>query len=92
MFMKVFLNGKICLTLVIIQKIKSFLMILINKLLVKWKMNIVEWSYYWSIHWIKIKDALNKKKIVGIESSTAKGVNIPTEFNEFKDVLFNKKS
>ena len=25
------------------------------------------------------------------ESSTAKGVNITTEFNEFKDVLFNKK-
>ena len=31
------------------------------------------------------------KKIDGSESSTAKGVNIATEFNEFKDVLFNKK-
>ena len=31
------------------------------------------------------------KKIDGSESSTAKGVNITTEFNEFKDVLFNKK-
>ena len=31
------------------------------------------------------------KKIGGSESSTAKGVNIATEFNEFKDVLFNKK-
>ena len=31
------------------------------------------------------------KKIDGGESSTAKGVNITTEFNEFKDVLFNKK-
>ena len=31
------------------------------------------------------------RKINGIESSTAKGVNIATEFNEFKDVLFNKK-
>ena len=30
-----FLNGKICLTLVIILKIQSFLMILIKKLLVK---------------------------------------------------------
>ena len=30
-------------------------------------------------------------KIDGSESSTAKGVNIATEFNEFKDVLFNKK-
>ena len=31
------------------------------------------------------------KKIDGKECNTAKGVNIGTEFNEFKDVLFNKK-
>ena len=31
------------------------------------------------------------KKIDGSESSTAKGVSTATEFNEFKDVLFNKK-
>ena len=31
------------------------------------------------------------QKIYGKESSTAKGVNITTEFNELKDVLFNKK-
>ena len=31
------------------------------------------------------------KKIDGGESSTAKGVNITTEFNEFKNILFNKK-
>ena len=31
------------------------------------------------------------KKINGIESSTTKGVNIATEFNEFKYVLFKKK-
>ena len=31
------------------------------------------------------------KKIDGSKSSTSKGVNIATEFNEFKDVLFNKK-
>ena len=31
------------------------------------------------------------KTIDGSGSSTAKGVNIATEFNEFKDVLFNKK-
>ena len=30
------------------------------------------------------------KKIDGSESNTAKGVNIATEFNEFKDVLFKK--
>ena len=31
------------------------------------------------------------KKIDGSESNTAKGVNISTEFNDFKDVLFKKK-
>ena len=35
MFMKSLLNGKTCLTLVIIQKIQSFLMKLIKKLLAK---------------------------------------------------------
>ena len=30
------------------------------------------------------------RKIDGSETSTAKGVNIATEFNDFKDVLFNK--
>ena len=28
----------------------------------------------------------------GKESNTAKGVNIATEFNEFRDTLFNKKT
>ena len=31
------------------------------------------------------------KKNDGKECNTAKGVNIATEFNEFKDVLFNEK-
>ena len=31
------------------------------------------------------------KNIDGKESNTAKGVNIATEFNEFKSTLFNKK-
>ena len=31
------------------------------------------------------------RKMNGGESSTAKGVNITTDFNEFTDVLFNKK-
>ena len=38
-----------------------------------------------------VENVFNKKKINGSESSTTKGVNIATEFNEFKDVLFNKK-
>ena len=31
------------------------------------------------------------KNIDGKESNTAKGVNIATEFSEFKDTLLNKK-
>ena len=31
------------------------------------------------------------KKIDGKEHDTAKGVNIATEFDNFKDALFNKK-
>ena len=31
------------------------------------------------------------KKIDGKECNTAKGVNVATEFNKLKDVLFNKK-
>ena len=31
------------------------------------------------------------KKIDGKESNTDNGVNIATEFNKFKDVLFSKK-
>ena len=37
-----FLSGKICLILIIIQKIKGPLMRLINKFLVKWKINLGE--------------------------------------------------
>ena len=37
-----FLSGRICLTLVTIQKIESLLMGLIKKLLEKWKINLVE--------------------------------------------------
>ena len=41
---------------------------------------------------IRLKSKMHSiKKIEGNESSTAKGINIATEFNEFKDVLFNKK-
>ena len=31
------------------------------------------------------------KNIDGKKSNTTKGVNIATEFNEFKDILFDKK-
>ena len=42
MLMNNFLSGKICLTLVIIQNIHSFLTRPIETLLVKWKINLVE--------------------------------------------------
>ena len=42
------------------------------------------------MYWTKVKNVLIKK-LNGSESSTTKGVNTATEFNEFKDVLFNKK-
>ena len=40
---------------------------------------------------IELKSKMYSIKKNGIESSTSKGVNIATEFNAFKDVLFNKK-
>ena len=41
---------------------------------------------------IGLKSKINAiKKIDGRESNTAKGVSIVAEFNEFKDVSFNKK-
>ena len=41
--------------------------------------------------WIKVKDVFHKKNIDGKESNTVKGVNIATEFNEFRDTLFKEK-
>ena len=41
---------------------------------------------------VRLKSKMySMKNIDGKESNTAKGVNIATEFNEFKDTLFNKK-
>ena len=41
---------------------------------------------------VKLKSKMYSMKITdGKESNKAKGVNIATEFNEFKDTLFNKK-
>ena len=42
MLMKNSVSGKISSMLVIIQKIQSFMMRVIRKLLAKWKMNLVE--------------------------------------------------
>ena len=41
---------------------------------------------------IGLKSKMHSMKTIdGKESNTAKGVNIATEFNEFKDILFKKK-
>ena len=41
---------------------------------------------------VGLKSKMNSKKnIDGKESNMAEGVNIATEFNEFKDTLFKKK-
>ena len=79
MFMKMFLSEKICLTLVIIQKTQSFLIILIKKLLVEWKSGGVIIDEFVGLR----SKMYSIKKIDGKESSTAKGVNTATEFNEF---------
>ena len=87
--MKNFLSTSICLTLVTFQKIQSFLMRLIKKVIGKIK---DEFGEVIVDEFVGLKSKMKSMKIIdGKESNTAKGVNIATEFNEFKDVLFNKK-
>ena len=89
MFMKTFLNGKICLTLIIIQKIQSFFDDANKKVIGKMK---DEYGGVIIDEFVGLKSKMHSiKKVNGKESSTAKGVKVATEFNEFKDVLFNKK-
>ena len=77
--MRNFSSGKICLTLVTIPKIQSFLIRLI-KVIEKMKDKFVGLrSKMYSI-----------KKVGGKEYNTVKGVSIATEFKKFKDILFNK--
>ena len=61
---------------------------LIKKLLAKRKINLVGYCKW--ICWIKVKSVFCKK-VDGKEYNTAKGVNVGTEFDGFKDVLFNEK-
>ena len=84
--MNIFLNGKICSTLVIIQKFYDDAN---KKVIGKMK---DEYGGVITDQFVGLKSKMYSiRKINGSESSTAKGVNIATEFNEFKDVLFNKK-
>ena len=89
MFMKNFLSETICLTLVIIQKIQSFLMKLIKKVIDKRK---DEFGGVIVNEFVGLKSKMYSIiKIDGKEHNTAKGVSITTEFDKFKDVLFNEK-
>ena len=86
--MKNFLSRKICLILVIIQKIQGFLMRLIKKLLAKIK---YEFGGVIVNEAAGLKSKMySMKNINGKEFNTAKGLSIATEFDKFKDVLFNK--
>ena len=82
------LSTNICLTLVTIQKLQSFLARQRKKVIGKMKDDfggfIVE-------EFVGLKSKMYSiKKIDGKELQTAKGVNI-AEFNEFKDVFYGKK-
>ena len=86
--MKIFLNGKICLTLNYLKDSKFFdnpNKKFIGKVKDGYGGVIID-------KFVGLKSKMYSiKKIDGKESSTAEGVNIATEYNEFKDVLFNKK-
>ena len=86
MFMKSFLNGKISLILVAIQKIFFFDKTnkkVIGKMKDEFGGVIVD-------EFVGLKSKMYSiKKIDGKE---AKGVSIATEFNKFKDVLFNEEN
>ena len=89
MFMKNFLSIDICLTLVTIQKIQ----ILFNQANKKNYSKIIDESKEKIIdEFVELRSKMHSmKNIDGKESNVAKGVNIATEVNEFKDTLFNKK-
>ena len=84
--MKNFSYGKICLTLVIIQK---FFNETNQKVIGKMK---DEFGGVIVIEFVGLKSKMySMKKTNGREYNTAKGASIATEFDKFKDVLFNKK-
>ena len=76
-------------TIVIIQKIQKFFEETNKKVIGKMK---DEFDGVIVIEFVGLKSKMYSiKKIDGKEHNTAKGVNIATEFDNFKDVLFNKK-
>ena len=88
MFIKIFLNTNFYLTLAVFQKTKFYdnqNEMVVSKIKHKYKgIPINKFMGFKSkMNWILLDE--------GEQSSAAKGVNIATEFNEFKDTLFNKK-
>ena len=86
---KEFLSGKICLTFSNYSKDSTFYDDTNKKVIGKMK---DEYGGAIIDQFIGLKSKMYSiKKINGSESSTTKGVNIVTELNEFKNILFNKK-
>ena len=87
MFRKNFLNTSICLILAISQETEFYDNQ--NKMVIG-KMKVVNKGI--SIKFVGLKSKMHSMlSDDGKESNTAKGVNTVTEFNEFRDCLFNKK-
>ena len=89
MFMKNFLSTSICLTLEIAQKTQKFYdnqnEMVIGKMKVENKGISIN-------KFVGLKPKMySMLSDDGKESNTAKGVKIATDFNEFRDTLFNKK-
>ena len=88
MFMKNFFNTKIRLISVTLLKIRSFL---IGPIKVIGRMKKV-FEGKATGEFVRLSQKMHSMKTIdGKESNTVKGVIVATEFNEFKDTLFNKK-
>ena len=88
-FIKNFLNTNTCLVSVTIQKIQKFFAQSNKKVIGKMK-DVSEGKIIDEFVGLKSK-MYSMKNIDGKEYNTAKGVSIATEFDKFKDVLFNEK-
>ena len=84
--MKNFFSTNICLILVTIQKFFGET----NKSVIGKMKDVCEGKIIDEFLGLKSK-MYSMKNIDGKESNTAKGVDIATDFNEFKDTLFKKK-
>ena len=89
MFMNNFISRKICLTLVIISKVSKFFDEMNKKVIGEMK---DEFDGFIVTEFVGLKSKMySVKKNDGKEYNAAKGVSIATEFDKFKDVLFNEK-